>query len=662
MMQNPETGDMITLALDLLERGFHVIPLGDPFSPLPRRYVEEAGGDEDKARYAFSKKARIKWEPYQHVQPTEAEVCAWWRQWPQANIGILTGINVVVVDADTPEAAEFIRSGAITRTPWEVKTPRPGDQFYYRVNPSLPVKNSAGDGMDMRGFGGYVVGAGSTGGNGRRYEWAVDLAWGASEVSDLPMLTAADVAKIFAWRGRSQPADENGEATGDVLGHLGSVRLPHDGAPVNPGGRNNALASLVGQWVHAGYALSEIIAHAKVWNDANPEPLGDNEVMTTVTSIVMAHQRSRGTAIPLERHVTTAAESGLTVLSVGELEDNPPASPEAFWHDGVLFRGARLLIAGAPKIGKSQFMLALGIAAASGGEFLGQQFARPLRVLWVQAEIHLAFVHQRVDRMLGSAMTPEARALVRNNFFVTGRVDLDLTSTTDFALIETAIADINPDIVCFDPVINFSSADENDNGEVRRLLRQVDTIGHRFNCATALVHHIRKGSVAGDFDGVRGASAFRGWFDTGVMLSGESGATVISYQLRNAEPLPPSGLFFDAEQGAYSLTDLGPTEAPDAVPGRSVHRRAVKKDLDHDQTRPDLFIETAIRIINAQPGIMGGSLAISLAKKLAISDSRAAHRVSEVARDPRVETVEEGRHKRYFPATGKAGFDTGNMT
>ena len=35
---------MLELALDYLERGFHVIPLGDPFSPIPRRIVEEAGG------------------------------------------------------------------------------------------------------------------------------------------------------------------------------------------------------------------------------------------------------------------------------------------------------------------------------------------------------------------------------------------------------------------------------------------------------------------------------------------------------------------------------------------------------------------------------------------------------------------------------------------
>jgi hypothetical protein len=656
---------MLDTALDYLERGFHVIPLGDPFSPIPKRIVEEAGGDEIKARQAFCKKARIQWQAYQERQPSEAEVQRWWAQWPRANIGFITGVGINVVDGDTPEACDFLQSGAITRTPWRVKTPR-GHHFYYRVNDKLVLRNSAANGLDVRGGGGYVVAPGSLSVSAEgallSYSWQVDEAWGADDPRELPMLTGEDVAAIYTWRGASTPTNETGDPVqGEILGHLGAVREPHDGRPAAVGGRNNALASLVGQWINKGASLSEILAKARVWNGANNPPLADAELIQTVTSIVMGHQKRHGQAVPLEPVVSTATLGGLQVLSVGELQDTPPAEPETFWRRGVLFRGARFLIAGAPKAGKSQFMLALGVAAAHGGMFLGHAIEKPLRVMWVQAEIHIAFVHERIAR-LTNHLQGEARELVRKNLLVTGRVDLDLTNDNDFALIAQAVEDKRPDIVIFDPVINFSSADENDNGQVRTLLRRIDALGEKFGCAMALVHHTRKNVAAGDFEGVRGASAFRGWFDTGVMLSGEGIDQMIAFQVRNTEPLPPSGIFFDVEQGTYSLTEIGPTEAPETVPGRSTHRRAgqdqgsTSSTREHDPIVWEGRIATAYQLLLSNPqGLMSGELVDRFMKVMNLKERQAKTLVGMLREDSRFVVRDAGRHVIYSASRSMTG-------
>ena len=360
---NPEQSPMMTAALAFLDRGFHVIPLGDPFSPMNRKLVSACGGDENLATQKFCKKSRVPWEKYQKTAPTEAEITEWWTRWPHANIGVVTGININVVDTDNQDAFEFIASsGGITRTPWKVKTPR-GTHFYYAVSQSLTLRNSAANGLDVRGHGGYVVAPPSQSINDAgelvQYEWQVDMAANCHDVNDLPILTHEDVSKIYGWRGPSQTTNE----TGDILGHLGSVKDSHDGSPVAPGGRNNALASLIGQWVNKRYCLEDILAHARVWNASNPQPLSDAEIIKTVTSICMGHQKRHDTAIPLnadeDEDLLSPPKGGkpvgaVEVMSLAELEANPPEKPETFWIPGVLFRGARVMIAGAPKVGKIQ--------------------------------------------------------------------------------------------------------------------------------------------------------------------------------------------------------------------------------------------------------------------------------------------------------------------
>lgn len=100
------------------------------------------------------------------------QVAQWWRQWPDANIGLPTGAvnGVVVVDVDVhPGGSGY---GAFGRAhtagftegwAWQVRTPSGGLHAFYPYDPGAKDGQRswqvAGAHVDFRGDGGYVIAA-----------------------------------------------------------------------------------------------------------------------------------------------------------------------------------------------------------------------------------------------------------------------------------------------------------------------------------------------------------------------------------------------------------------------------------------------------------------------------------------------------------------------
>jgi hypothetical protein len=109
----------------------------------------------------------------------------WWRQEPDLNVAIATGVGsgVFVVDLDGVDAEAELRRleaqhGALPASV-EAVTPRPGRHIFFLYPASGRVRNSASrlaPGIDIRGDGGYVLVPPSIHPSGRRYEWSVDSA------------------------------------------------------------------------------------------------------------------------------------------------------------------------------------------------------------------------------------------------------------------------------------------------------------------------------------------------------------------------------------------------------------------------------------------------------------------------------------------------------
>jgi len=63
-------------------------------------------------------------------------------------------------------------------------------------------------------------------------------------------------------------------------------------------------------------------------------------------------------------------------------------------------------------------------------------------------------------------------------------------------------------IMCsLDPFISTHTANENDNGEIERVMDTFRHIAAEGSCAIELIHHVRKGGEAGDAEAARGASS-----------------------------------------------------------------------------------------------------------------------------------------------------------
>ena len=122
---------------------------------------------------AGTKRPLLEWKAYQSTAPTLDEVEAWWKGWPRAGLGIVTGVvsSLVVVDVDSERAEAFdqvlARFGETSRI---TRTPRGGAHLYYK-HPGRPVSNGVhlqgfNFAVDLRGDGGYVLAPPSPG-----YRW-----------------------------------------------------------------------------------------------------------------------------------------------------------------------------------------------------------------------------------------------------------------------------------------------------------------------------------------------------------------------------------------------------------------------------------------------------------------------------------------------------------
>ena len=132
------------------------------------------------------KKPLMSWKEFQDREPTEEEIDGWWAKWPNANIGVVTGINCIVVDADTNDTIRWIGDN-LPPTPWKVKTAR-GAHFYYGINGVVPNSVNEKGKVDIRGRGGYVVAPPSVHPSGKLYEWKIDSGCMITMADELPTL------------------------------------------------------------------------------------------------------------------------------------------------------------------------------------------------------------------------------------------------------------------------------------------------------------------------------------------------------------------------------------------------------------------------------------------------------------------------------------------
>ncbi len=229
------------------------------------------------------KRPLIRWMPYQNRRATADEIGDWFRRWPDANVGIVTGAvsGLLVLDVDAGHGgdaslAALEREFAPLEPTLECLTGGGGRHLYFR-HFGEPIANKAGfrAGLDLRGDGGVVVAPPSIHPSGRPYRWRQGRDPGAIGAAPMPQ-----------WL--RQVLSGNAAQPGHTLSHWRG--LVAEG--VGEGARNATIASLAGHLLWHEVDPQVVLELLLSWNRQRCRPpLPDDEVAATVASIARAHAR-----------------------------------------------------------------------------------------------------------------------------------------------------------------------------------------------------------------------------------------------------------------------------------------------------------------------------------------------------------------------------------
>ena len=218
-----------------------------------------------------------------------ALIRAWWRRWPEANIGLVTGApsGLIVLDIDPRHGGqvslEELESmlGPLPVTP-EVETGGGGRHLYFR-HPGSHVPNSAGilgPGLDVRGDGGYIVAPPSLHASGRTYAWE-----GTHHLAHLepPSVPAWLLQRLSPSQPKARPVTHPKTSISDLVI-----------TGVKEGQRNSSLARLAGHLLRQRVDPYVALGLLRSWNQQSCQPpLAEAEIMRTIDSIAGAELRRR---------------------------------------------------------------------------------------------------------------------------------------------------------------------------------------------------------------------------------------------------------------------------------------------------------------------------------------------------------------------------------
>jgi hypothetical protein len=207
----------------LAARGFAIVPFHSPLN---------GGCSCSKKRDCPTKGKHprlSKWTEASSRDPDQ--IREWWKKWPTANIGIVTGkpSGIVVLDFDPRHGGRETLDQLSKQCPemmktFRVKTGGNGWHFYFQL-PESGAKNAVGimPGLDIRGDGGGIVGPGSFHASGGVYEIQRN-----AQLLPLPAMLLQLISKRTQERHRRDSRDTQEEHKQYGMGEIVSSKTQLD--------------------------------------------------------------------------------------------------------------------------------------------------------------------------------------------------------------------------------------------------------------------------------------------------------------------------------------------------------------------------------------------------------------------------------------------------
>lgn len=366
-------------ALPLIERGFSVIPI----EPRGKRPI---GG------FGATRRTR-----------DVAVVEGWAEQFPDANVGIVADENTVILESDDlvrlTELIENATGRVIGNTvaALEARTlmscGSSGDRphfFFKRTERATNVGNLAVPGLfEARFSNQYVVGPGSIHPSGVVYRWL-----NSAPVVDIPDWLVSELARLAG--SQKTRLDRTVETIGD--------KVPE-------GSRHYFLMREAGKMWDGKATEDWMYGRLLAINFQHCEPPREDEhVLQCVRDIMRREPYDPGPKVLVGGTVAVNPPQPEEVeewqsLSANELVNReiPPRQPLVKEGEAVLFYGQSInQILAWRGVGKTNFALGLAGAMAAGGSILGFNVSEPRRVLYLDGELPLAQLQERVKCFVSS--------------------------------------------------------------------------------------------------------------------------------------------------------------------------------------------------------------------------------------------------------------------
>lgn len=240
--------------------------------------------------------------------------------------------------------------------------------------------------------------------------------------------------------------------------------------------------------------------------------------------------------------------------------------PEPFIvSEGILPKNGLLFVAGPPKSYKSFLTQSVIYHLVTGTNLFGAcrfphgrsrgaemafTVASPQRVLLLEQEIGFQDTRNRLMPCYAS-LGPQAPLMADNLFIHSRDHHMRLDTPEGVKRIESLIRDCRPDVVCFDPLIEFHRANENDAQSMGNVLGNLDLLRETYHFATIVSHHTGKPDVMNGRSGpdlMRGSSTIYGKGDAYIMLTvlnRNVGQVKLDFTVRRGAPIRSLDVLLD---------------------------------------------------------------------------------------------------------------------
>ncbi|MFQ7800696.1 MAG: bifunctional DNA primase/polymerase [Coprobacillus cateniformis] len=375
------------------------------------------------------------------------QVQTWWREYPNANIGVKTGDGFIVIvvannnERNGKEIIEpYIKKFPNTRI---VRTPNDDWHFYYYVDRDIPCHIDLYEEIDIQGEGGYVVGAGSQI-DDRKYFVSLDT----------PIAKANEAVYDFINRKDNYP-----------------TKQLKDYEKIYEGKRNDYLYKIACFLQQKGLTDEAIQVCIQKENEQRCVPLLSANEVHKICKIALSYNKG---FIQTKKELEYGGRFTVTELLTMEMNDEPDIVED------MISVGLTLL--GAPqKAGKTFFGLQLAEAISTGKDFIGKKVVKGSS-LYLAFEDHKHKVQRRLKRM----------NIKENDHFVIDILKSDHNYNLERRIQEELL--VNPDLklVVIDTFAKMRKSKERDYDNEYAEATIYHELAFQYNLSIIMITHVKK--------------------------------------------------------------------------------------------------------------------------------------------------------------------------